>query len=155
MVPHLVTALTGPLLDLEEKILAATPAIERWFRLEWQEHTPPFYCSVDLRNAGYKLAPVDTNLFPGGFHYLASEMLPLSVQAAMAAIDKYCPDARNLLVIPESYDRHPTYLENIARLAQIFRQTGLHVRLGTLDPAITQPTPLALPDGNMLVVEPH
>jgi glutamate--cysteine ligase len=154
MVPHLVTAQTGPLLDLEEKILAATPAIERWFRLEWQEHTPPFYCSVDLRNAGYKLAPVDTNLFPGGFHYLASEMLPLSVQAAMAAIDKYCPDARNLLLIPESHDRHPTYLENVARLMQIFRQTGLHVRLGTLNPEITQPTPLALPDGNMLVIEP-
>jgi glutamate--cysteine ligase len=154
MVPHLVTALTGPLLDLEEKILAATPAIERWFRLEWQEHTPPFYCSVDLRNAGYKLAPVDTNLFPGGFHHLATEMLPLSVQAAMAAIDKYCPDARNLLVIPESHNRHPTYLENVARLMQIFRQTGLHVRLGTLNPEITQPTPLALPDGNMLVIEP-
>jgi hypothetical protein len=47
-----------------KKILEATPAIERWFRLEWQEHTPPFYCSVDLRNAGFKLAPVDTNLFP-------------------------------------------------------------------------------------------
>jgi glutamate--cysteine ligase len=28
-------------------------------------------------------------------------MLPLAVQAAMAAIDKYCPDARNLLLIPE------------------------------------------------------
>ena len=41
MVPHLVTALTGPLLDLEKKILGATPAIERWFRMEWQEHTPP------------------------------------------------------------------------------------------------------------------
>jgi glutamate--cysteine ligase len=154
MVPHLVTALTGPLLDLEEKILAATPAIERWFRLEWQEHTPPFYCSVDLRNAGYKLAPVDTNLFPGGFNQLATEMLPLSVQAAMAAIDKYCPDARNLLLIPEVHDRHPTYLENVARLMQIFRQTGLHVRLGTLNPEITQPTPVALPDGNMLVLEP-
>jgi glutamate--cysteine ligase len=154
MVPHLVTALTGPLLDLEEKIIAATPAIERWFRLEWQEHTPPFYASVDLRNAGYKLAPVDTNLFPGGFNHLATEMLPLTVQAAMAAIDKYCPDARNLLVIPEVVPRHPTYLENVARLMQIFRQTGLHVRFGTLDPNITQPTPLALPDGNMLVVEP-
>jgi glutamate--cysteine ligase len=154
MVPHLVTALTGPLLDLEEKIIAATPAIERWFRLEWQEHTPPFYCSVDLRNAGYKLAPVDTNLFPAGFNYLATEMLPLSVQAAMAAIDKYCPDARNLLLIPEVKDRHPRYLENIARLMQIFRQTGLHVRLGSLSPEITQPTPLALQDGNMLVIEP-
>lgn len=154
MVPHLATALTGPLLYLEKKILEATPAIERWFRLEWQEHTPPFYCSVDLRNAGYKLAPVDTNLFPGGFNNLSTEMLPLTVQAAMAAIDKYCPDARNLLMIPEVHTRNPMYLQNVARLMQIFRQTGLHVRLGSLSPDVTQPTPLALPDGNMLVVEP-
>jgi glutamate--cysteine ligase len=154
MVPHLATALNGPLLDLEKKILEATPAIERWFRLEWQEHTPPFYCSVDLRNAGYKLAPVDTNLFPGGFNNLSTEMLPLTVQAAMAAIDKYCPDARNLLLIPESHTRNPFYLQNVQRLMQIFRQTGLHVRLGSLSPEVTQPTPLALPDGNMLVVEP-
>ncbi len=154
MVPHLVTAQAGPLLDLEKKILAATPAIERWFRMEWQEHTPPFYCSVDLRNAGYKLAPVDTNLFPGGFNNLATEMLPLAVQAAMAAIDKYCPDARNLLLIPESHTRNPHYLQNVQRLMQIFRQTGLHVRLGSLSPDVTEPTPLALPDGNMLVVEP-
>jgi len=154
MVPHLATALTGPLMDLEKKILEATPAIERWFRLEWQEHTPPFYCSVDLRNAGYKLAPVDTNLFPGGFNNLSTEMLPLTVQAAMAAIDKYCPDARNLLLIPEGHARNPFYLQNVQRLMQIFRQTGLHVRLGSLSPEVTQPTPLALPDGNMLVVEP-
>jgi glutamate--cysteine ligase len=154
MVPHLATALSGPLLDLEKKILEATPAIERWFRLEWQEHTPPFYCSVDLRNAGYKLAPVDTNLFPGGFNNLSTEMLPLTVQAAMAAIDKYCPDARNLLLVPEIHTRNPHYLQNVQRLMQIFRQTGLHVRLGSLSPEVTQPTPLALPDGNMLVVEP-
>ncbi|QJD99398.1 glutamate--cysteine ligase [Massilia forsythiae] len=154
MVPHLATALNGPLLDLEKKILEATPAIERWFRLEWQEHTPPFYCSVDLRNAGYKLAPVDTNLFPGGFNHLSTEMLPLIVQAAMAAIDKYCPDARNLVLVPETHPRSPSYLQNVQRLMQIFRQTGLNIRLGSLSPDVTQPTPLALPDGNMLVVEP-
>ena len=150
MVPHLVTALNGPLLDLEKKILEATPAIERWFRLEWQEHTPPFYCSVDLRNAGFKLAPVDTNLFPGGFNNLAPEMLPLAVQAAMAAIEKYCPDARNLLVIPESQPRNAFYLQNIARMMQIFRQTGLNVRLGSLSPEIKVPTPVLLPDGQEL-----
>ena len=64
MVPHLVTALTGPINELEQRILESTPVIERWFRLEWMEHTPPFYSSVDVRNAGFKLAPVDTNLFP-------------------------------------------------------------------------------------------
>ena len=68
MVPHLITALTGPINELEQRVLESMPAIERWFRLEWMEHTPPFYTSVDLRNAGFKLAPVDTNLFPGGFN---------------------------------------------------------------------------------------
>ena len=53
MVPHLITALTGPINELEQRILESMPAIERWFRLEWMEHTPPFYSSVDLRNAGF------------------------------------------------------------------------------------------------------
>jgi glutamate--cysteine ligase len=82
MVPHLITALTGPINELEQRISDATPVIERWFRLEWMEHTPPLYCSVDIRNAGFKLAPVDTNLFPGGWHNLSPDMLPLAVQAA-------------------------------------------------------------------------
>ncbi|MQR00654.1 glutamate--cysteine ligase [Glaciimonas soli] len=154
MVPHLVTALNGPLLDLEKKILAATPAIERWFRMEWQEHTPPFYCSVDLRNSGFKLAPVDTNLFPGGFNNLSAEMLPLAVQAAMAAIEKYCPDAKNLLLLPELHTKNTFYLQNVARLMQIFRQTGLHVRLGNLTEGVTESQTLELPDGTSVTLEP-
>jgi glutamate--cysteine ligase len=154
MVPHLVTALKGPLLDLEKKILDATPAIERWFRLEWQEHTPPFYCSVDLRNAGFKLAPVDTNLFPGGFNNLAPEVLPLAVQAAMAAIEKICPDAKNLLLIPERHTRNTFHLQNLARLSTIMRHAGLNVRLGSLSDDITEPTTIELPDGQHVVIEP-
>ncbi|WP_250476222.1 glutamate--cysteine ligase [Caballeronia sp. INML1] len=154
MVPHLVTALSGPLLDLERKILEAMPAIERWFRLEWQEHTPPFYCSVDLRNAGFKLAPVDTNLFPGRFNNLPQEVLPLAVQAAMASIEKICPDAKNLLVIPERHTRNAFYLENVARLALIMRQAGLNIRFGTLDENIHGPVTIALADGQKIVLEP-
>jgi glutamate--cysteine ligase len=75
MVPHLITALKGPINELEARILESMPATERWFRLEWMEHTPTFYASVDLRNAGFKLAPVDTNLFPGGFNHLTPQML--------------------------------------------------------------------------------
>src|ERR1700682_3245528 len=154
MVPHLVTALNGPLLDLERKILDATPSIERWFRLEWQEHTPPFYCSVDLRNAGFKLAPVDTNLFPGGCNTLPGDVLPVAVQAAMASIEKICPDAKNLLVIPERRTRNAFYLENVARLATIMRQAGLNIRFGTLDENIHGPVTIALADGQKIVLEP-
>jgi glutamate--cysteine ligase len=153
-VPHLVTAARGPVLELERRILDSMPAIERWFRLKWQEHTPPFYGSVDLRNAGYKLAPVDMNLFPGGWNNLSDDMLPCAVQAAQAVIEKLCPDARNLLLIPERHTRNLYYLTNVARLVRILRTTGLEVRVGTLSEEITQPTAIDLPDGSSLLLEP-
>jgi glutamate--cysteine ligase len=109
---------------------------------------------VDIRNAGFKLAPVDTNLFPGGFNNLTPEMLPLAVQAAMAAIEKICPEAKNLLLIPERHTRNTFYLSNVQRLMRIFHQAGLNVRLGTLDEGIKAPTQLALPDGGELTLEP-
>ncbi|MDO8346836.1 MAG: glutamate--cysteine ligase [Rugosibacter sp.] len=154
MVPHLTTVLSGPLLDLERRLLASEATVERWLRTQWLEHTPPFYASVDLRNAGFKLAPVDTNLFPGGFNNLNPEFLPLCVQAAMAAIEKICPEARNLLLIPENHTRNQFYLLNVARLANILRHVGLEVRIGSLLPEVTAPTTLDLPDGQKMVLEP-
>src|SRR5512145_359897 len=154
MVPHLITALNGPINELEQRILESMPAIERWFRLECMEHTPPFYSSVDLRNAGFKLAPVDTNLFPSGFNHLTPEMLPLAVQAAMAAIEKICPEAKNLLLIPDARTHNTFYLASLQRLLTVFTQAGLNVRLGTLDAQIKAPTKLALADGSELLLEP-
>jgi glutamate--cysteine ligase len=154
MVPHLTTALTGPLLALEERFLDDETTIERWLRGKWQEHTPPFYCSVDLRNGGFKLAPVDTNLFPGGFNNLNRAFLPLCVQAAMGAIEKICPEAKNLLIVPENHTRNQHYLMNVAHLAGILHHTGLNVRIGSLLPAIAAPTTLALPDGQSVTLEP-
>ncbi len=156
MVPHLTTALTGPINELEARVLESMPAIERWFRLEWMEHTPPFYTSVDLRNAGYKLAPVDTELFPSGFNNLTPEMLPLSVQAAMAAIEKICPEAKNLLLVPgpQAQSSNPFYLTHLQRLMEVFTLAGLNVRLGSLARRLDKPEKLALPDGGELLVEP-
>ena len=154
MVPHLTTALSGPLLALEKGFLDAETTIEHWLRGQWLEHSPPFYCSVDLRNSGYKLAPVDTNLFPGGFNNLNPAFLPLCVQAAMAAVEKVCPEARNLLIVPENHTRNQFYLANVARLATLLRHTGLNVRIGSLLPEITAPTTLDLPDGQTLTLEP-
>jgi glutamate--cysteine ligase len=154
MVPHLVTALSGPINELEERVLDSMPAIERWFRLEWMEHTPPFYSSVDLRNAGFKLAPVDTNLFPGGFNNLNPDFHTLCVQAAMSAIEKACPDARGIVLVPENHTRNQFYLQNVEKLATILRHAGVEVRVGSLLPEITAATDLELPNGATLRLEP-
>jgi glutamate--cysteine ligase len=154
MVPHLITALTGPINELEQRILDSMPAIERWFRLEWMEHTPPFYSSVDIRNAGFKLAPVDTNLYPGGWNNLTPEMMPLAVQAAMAAIEKICPEARNLLLIPENHTRNTFYLSNLAQLRRIFHMAGLNVRIGSISSEVKKTTTIELPGGESVTLEP-
>ncbi|TAG32485.1 MAG: glutamate--cysteine ligase [Polaromonas sp.] len=154
MVPHLITALNGPINELEQRILDTTPAIERWFRLEWMEHTPPFYCSVDVRNAGFKLAPVDSNLFPDGWNNLTPDMLPLAVQAGMAAIEKICPEARNLLILPKNQPQNSFYWANVLQLKRVFHQAGLNVRFGSLSPDVNQNVTLNLPAGESVTIEP-
>lgn len=154
MIPHLTTALNGPLLDLERRMLDAQPTIEHWFRTQWMERTIPFYTSVDLRNSGFKLAPVDTNLFPGGFNNLNPDFLPLCVQAAQSAIEKICPEARGVLLIPENHTRNLFYLQNVAQIALILKRAGMNVRIGSMLPEINQPTKLALPNGSTLTLEP-
>ncbi len=154
MVPHLTTALNGPLLGLEKSMLDAMPKIEHWFRTQWLEYAAPFYASVDLRNAGFKLAPVDTNLFPGGFNNLNPDFLHLSVQAAMVAVEKICPEARRLLIIPENHTRNTYYLRNVVELANILKQAGLDIRIGSISPEITAPTMLETHDAQHLLLEP-
>lgn len=154
MVPHLTTALTGPLLELEKQFLDRATEIEKWFRVQWLDHMPPFYGSTDLRNSGFKLAPVDLNLFPGGFNNLDDSFMPLCVQAAQAAIERICADASKLLLIPENHTRNQFYLQNVAKLVSILKLTGLDVRIGSLLPDITAPTTLELANGAALTLEP-
>lgn len=154
MVPHLTTALNGPLVALETRMLEAMPEIEHWFRSQWQEVSAPFYASVDLRNAGFKLAPVDTNLFPGGFNNLNPEFLSLSVQAAQVAVEKICPDARRVLIIPENHTRNTYYLRNVVELCNILKAAGLEIRVGSLSSEISEITKLETHDGFPLILEP-
>jgi glutamate--cysteine ligase len=154
MVPHLLPALTGPINELEQRLLDTSPLIERWFRLEWMEHTPPLYCAARLRNAGFKLAPVDIHLHPDGWHHLSQQTLPQAVQAAQAAIEKICPEARNLLIVPENGTPSADYLASLQRLQEIFHMAGLNVRFGSIDPALNRPATYPLPDGGQIVLEP-
>lgn len=153
-VPHLETALSGPLQSLEKKFLEKQIQIESWFRSQWQSTSPLFYGSIDLRNACFKLAPVDTNLFPAGFNNLNPEMMALCVQAVQATMAEICPSATRLLLIPENHTRNIFYFENLAILSDIFRRAGFEVRVGSFNTEITQPIQHTLPSGRHILLEP-
>jgi len=154
MVPHLLPALMGPVSELEQRFLDSMPAIERWFRLEWMEHTPLVYSSVTLRNSGFKLAPVSTNLYPSEWSQLAPEMSPLAVQAAMTAIQKICPEAKNLLIIVANKIADSNYLDSLSQLQQLFQRAGLHVRIGSIDGQLKEKNNLTVSSGESLLIEP-
>ena len=154
MFAQLTTTLKAPLQDLERKVLDKRAEIEHWFRAEWLQHPVTFYASVDLRNSGFKLAPVDTNLFPGGFNNLAPSFLPLCVQAAMSAVQRLCPDTRRFLITPENHTRNLNYLQNVAVLKRILEEAGLQVRIGSLIPDLKEPMTVETAAAEQLLLEP-
>lgn len=152
-VPCLTTALQGPLHHLEEYLLKSQAKIENWFRQQWRNTPAPVYASVDLRNAGFKLAPVDTNLFPAGFNNLNPDFLALCVQAAQATFDKLMPGCLRILLIPESHTRNMFYFESLARLQEILLKAGYEVRIGSLLEEIDDEKIFDLPSGKTIKLE--
>ncbi len=153
-VPHLTTALTGPFQNLERLILENQVSIESWFRSAWRQINAPFYASVDLRNAGYKIAPVDTNLFPAGFNNLNPAFEALCIQAIQMAVEHIKQPIDKILIIPENHTRNLFYLENIASLQSMIEKAGFETRIGSLMPDIDAPTKIDLESSKSVLLEP-
>ena len=151
--PVIVSATEQPP-SIENRIFADRPTIEPWFAARWQEVAPPFYASVDLRNAHYKLAAIDTNLFPAGFNNLKPEFLPDCARAIKIEVAKLCPNARGVVLIPENHTRNTFYFESLASLVDILTVAGLTVRIGSLLPDLNEPRRIELPSGRAVTLEP-
>lgn len=152
-VPHLITALTGPLLSLEKKILDNQDKIEIWLSEQWRNFPPPVTCSVDVRNAGYKVAPVDTNLFPAGFNNLNPVFWSLSSTAFLESIQSRYPGVKRILIIPESHSRNENYYRSLRVLQMLVQQAGFETRLGSLSASVTQEVSMKV-DEHTLTLQP-
>ena len=137
------STISAPLKQLEKLIVDSISDIEAWFRAQNNITPSPFYSSVDLRNNGHKIAPVDTNLFPGGFNNLPAVNYPLAAEAVRRQIDIVCPNAKSVLLIPENHTRNTAYLGNVVVIVHLLEMAGIHVRLGRVNGDMN-----AISDGN-------
>lgn len=132
--------LTGLKKQLAEKIEAHQRELWNWHMALAQEHAPPFYCSIDLRDSGYKIVPVDSNLYPAGFNNLcpddlraAPAVIRAQIDAASARLGHESP--KRVLIVPESHTQNKYYIENIYFLKQIFLNAGFDTELGWYAPS--------------------
>lgn len=153
-IPQLNTEMVAPLLAIERQFLGHRQAIEEWFQSQWLLTKPPVYGSLDLRNAGFKLAPIDMNLFPAGFNNLNKNFLDQTIAAAQKSILNLVPNAKNILLIPEGHTRNLFYWANIQTLQTILEGAGFKLRFGLLDTLQQENLEIKLENGDVLIIEP-
>ncbi|MGL9718688.1 MAG: glutamate--cysteine ligase [Wolbachia sp.] len=103
-------------------------SLNSWFEEKFDSLTLPFYSSIDLRNSGYKIAPIDANLFPAGFNNLSE----VSKAIAVELIKSYFKEKQHkkILIIPENYTRNKMYIENVFAIERILQLAGFETRIG-------------------------
>ncbi len=124
--------------DLANRFWENKTRISSWFNEKAQKGPLPFNCSIDLRDSGYKIAPVDCNLFPAGFNNICEQDL----QAAPKIIQNWFefrekrgdfPKPEKILIIPEKNTRNHFYTENLFYLIRILNDAGFETALGWPD----------------------
>jgi glutamate--cysteine ligase len=109
--------------------------VRAFFEKKFQESPPSFYCSVDIRDSGEKIAPVDCNLFPAGFNNICEidrEASPPLVreQIELMAKRNHLPVPEKIVIIPENHTENKFYLENLFYLKSILEEANFEVVFG-------------------------
>lgn len=141
--------------NLHSEIIKNHMKIEAWFRNQWVKYPAPFYSSIDIRNSGYKIAPIDTNLFPAGFNNLDKDLEFLYISAAQHAFERLSPNLTKILIISENHTRNKFYNSSIDALCNILCKSGYEVKVATLLNMETGDglNPLLTQEGNSLRYE--
>lgn len=104
--------------------------ISRWFQGHLERAPAPVYASVDIRNSGFKLSVVDTNLFPAGFNNLCQRCFVNGPELFRKYFQERYGQVQNILIVPEDYTRNLPYFANVARITSILLKAGYNVRVG-------------------------
>jgi glutamate--cysteine ligase len=120
---------------LSTRIQKNAKALQEWQLEQERIAPPPFYCSIDLRDSGHKIVPVDSNLYPAGFNNICPEDQRTAPGVLRSHLDEIAaqlgkPGFKKVLLLPESHTQNTFYIENLYYLSEIIRNAGNEVRVG-------------------------
>ena len=117
--------------DLNQLIEAKRQEITEWMEKKRAEVPIPIYGSVDVRDAGWKIAVVDANHFPAGFNNVAPEDEQHLSALLKNHINRRDEKCRWVHLYPESHTRNAAYVENLKTLQRLIEQAGFRCTVGS------------------------
>lgn len=104
--------------------------LENWFKDRSQGLFFPFYSSFDIRDSGFKIVPVDANIFPAGFNNICAQDKESAVDLVAAYLEKhYRCGIKKVLLLTEEHTQNPYYWDNVKTLQDLFLANNIEVKL--------------------------
>ncbi len=120
-----LSLISNGILEINEYIKSHKQLVTDFLHSKTYGFAPPIFTSVDIRYAGFKMAPVDTNLFPAGFNNLSLKGLEICAIKIKNYFRANFPNVKKVLIFPENFTRNLRYFENLDTLLSIFKLAGL------------------------------
>lgn len=136
----------GPFFDW---LNSAIPSISTVLNEQISACGYPIYASLDIRDAGWKVAAVDVNLFPAGFNNLTAEdhARASRLMREFLSAKLLVPGPWKITVVPEGHTNNKGYLENLVGILRMLREAGCEPRLLWPGPPIPKPWVVTAPSG--------
>ena len=117
--------------DLTHRLEENRERISEWMAKKRLEVPIPIYGSVDIRDAGWKVAVVDANHFPAGFNNTSPEDEPHLAALLRNHINRKHEGCTWVHLYPESHTRNPGYVENVATIKRLIEAGGFRCTVGS------------------------
>jgi len=117
--------------DLTQRLEENRDRISEWMVKKRGEVPIPIYGSVDIRDAGWKVAVVDANHFPAGFNNTSIEDEPHLAALLKNHINRKHEGCTWVHLYPESHTRNPGYVENVATIKRLIQIAGFRCTVGS------------------------
>lgn len=139
--------------DLHKKILAKKDPICDWFNAKSKNAFIPIYSSYDVRDAGYKVANVDANIYPAGFNNICPTDKETSIDLMRTYIDtNYSADLKRILLVTEEHTQNPYYWDNVVTIRDLMESAGKQVRIGFAT-KLDSPLTIKSANGHFITIE--
>lgn len=122
--------------ELDQFVTKNWNELNEYLNKKEKEVPLPIYSSVDIRESKNKYAPVDHNIYPAGFNNLCMLDLDATAPVFNRCFNTITENPKTIGIIPESHTKNLFYLDHLALLSKVIRDSGFEVYVLGVDQAL-------------------